>query len=237
MVAVASQIASLTTVSSTVYSDADRRKHQSSTSLAFLWGIHRGPVNSPHKWPVTRKMCPFNDVILINIYCRFVCHTSPLNAETLQIVKFVFEGLQLCFYEANAPSTTILTPFGLNNPRPRASRIITTTHKITFVHSHLLLWQVIMLFAELMAGISEWFATVMHKQYLVEVKDGFLMCFVISLHHLSVGNIMDPIEKREPAAEIIYRLVRLTFKPWLWKVNQLGILPLLMCAHTWDNIG
>ena len=37
--------------------------------------------------------------------------------------------------------------------------IITTAHKITFVHSHLLLWQVIMLFADLMAGISEWFAT------------------------------------------------------------------------------
>ena len=27
-------------------------------------GIHRGPVNSPHKWPVTRKMFPFDDVII-----------------------------------------------------------------------------------------------------------------------------------------------------------------------------
>ena len=27
-------------------------------------GIHRGPVNSPHKWPVTRKMFPFDDVIV-----------------------------------------------------------------------------------------------------------------------------------------------------------------------------
>ena len=33
-------------------------------SLAFVWGIHRGPVNSPHKWPVTRKMFPFDDVIM-----------------------------------------------------------------------------------------------------------------------------------------------------------------------------
>ena len=40
------------------------RKHQSSASLAFVWGIHRGPVNSPHKWPVTRKMFPFDDVIM-----------------------------------------------------------------------------------------------------------------------------------------------------------------------------
>ena len=49
---IASQITSVTIVYSTVYSDADQRKHQSSASLAFVWGIHRGPVNSPHKWPV-----------------------------------------------------------------------------------------------------------------------------------------------------------------------------------------
>ena len=62
--AMASQITSLTIVYSTVYSHADQRKHQSSASLAFVWGIHRGPVNSPHKWPVTRKMFPFDDVII-----------------------------------------------------------------------------------------------------------------------------------------------------------------------------
>ena len=62
--AVASQITSLTIVYSTVYSDADQRKHQSSASLAFVRGIHRGPVNSPHKWPVTWKMFPFDDVII-----------------------------------------------------------------------------------------------------------------------------------------------------------------------------
>ena len=57
------QITSLTIAYSTVYSDADQRKHQSSASLAFVRWIHRGPVNSPHKWPVTRKMFPFDDVI------------------------------------------------------------------------------------------------------------------------------------------------------------------------------
>ena len=35
---IASQITSLTIVYSTVYSDTDQRKHQSSASLAFLWG-------------------------------------------------------------------------------------------------------------------------------------------------------------------------------------------------------
>ena len=64
---IASQITSLTIVYSTVYSDADQGKHQSSASLAFVRGIHRGPVNYPHKWPVTRKMFPFDDVIMIPV--------------------------------------------------------------------------------------------------------------------------------------------------------------------------
>ena len=61
---IASQITSLAIVYSIVYSGADLSKHQSSTSLAFVWVIHRGPVNYPHKWPVTRKIFPFDDVII-----------------------------------------------------------------------------------------------------------------------------------------------------------------------------
>ena len=61
---IVSPITSLTIVYSIVYSDADQRKHQSSASLASVRGIHRGPVNSPHKWPVTAQMIPFNDVIM-----------------------------------------------------------------------------------------------------------------------------------------------------------------------------
>ena len=56
MGAIASQITSLTIVYSTVYSDADLSNYQSPASLAFVRGIHRGPVNSPQKWPVTRKI-------------------------------------------------------------------------------------------------------------------------------------------------------------------------------------
>ena len=47
-----------------VYSGADQSKHQSSVSLAFVRGIHRGPGKSPHKWPVPWKMFPFDDVII-----------------------------------------------------------------------------------------------------------------------------------------------------------------------------
>ena len=61
---IASQITSLFIVYSTLYPGAQQRKHQSSASLAFVRGIHGWPVNSPHKWPVTRKMFPFHDVIM-----------------------------------------------------------------------------------------------------------------------------------------------------------------------------
>ena len=67
MGAVASQITSLTIVYSTVYSGADQRKYQSSASLAFLWGINRGQVKSQDKWPVTRKMFSFDDVIMCKL--------------------------------------------------------------------------------------------------------------------------------------------------------------------------
>ena len=70
MGAVASQITSPTIVYSTVYSDTDERKHQSSASLAFVWEIHRGSGNSPHKWAVTRRMFSFDDVIMcLNTRC------------------------------------------------------------------------------------------------------------------------------------------------------------------------
>ena len=69
MTTMGSPIASLTVFYSIVYSGTDQRKHQSSASLALVWGIHRGPVNSPHKWPVTRKMFPFDDVIMTQL-CR-----------------------------------------------------------------------------------------------------------------------------------------------------------------------
>ena len=83
MGAKASQITSLTSVYSTVYSDADQRKHQSSASLAFLRGIHRGPVNSPRKWPVTRKMFPYDDIIMI---CR--CSIFKMNISLCECLSF-----------------------------------------------------------------------------------------------------------------------------------------------------
>ena len=54
-------------VYSTVYSGVDQSKHKSPASLAFVREIHRWPVNSPHKRPVTRKMFPFDDVIMLRV--------------------------------------------------------------------------------------------------------------------------------------------------------------------------
>ena len=61
----ASQITSVLIVCLTVCSWADQSKHQSSTLLAFLRGIHLSPVDSPHKGPVTQKMFLFDDIIMI----------------------------------------------------------------------------------------------------------------------------------------------------------------------------
>ena len=66
MSAMASQITGIAVVYLTVRSGADRRKQQSSSSLAFVRGTHRWPVNSPHNGPVMRKMFPFDDVIIMN---------------------------------------------------------------------------------------------------------------------------------------------------------------------------
>ena len=73
MTTMASQITSLTVVYSTIYSDAVQRKHQSSASLALCVGNSPRTVNSPHKGPVTRKMFPFDDVIMAGR-----AHTKPL---------------------------------------------------------------------------------------------------------------------------------------------------------------
>ena len=64
MSTMASQTTDISIVCSTVCSDTDESKHQSSAWLAFVRGIHGWAVNSPHKGPVTRIIFPFDDVIM-----------------------------------------------------------------------------------------------------------------------------------------------------------------------------
>ena len=84
MSVMASQITSLTIVYSTVYSGADQWKHQRSASLAFVRGIPRWPVNSPHKGPVTRKMFPFDDVIMAGLAVGFHSIASTIDLGRIQ---------------------------------------------------------------------------------------------------------------------------------------------------------
>ena len=94
MGAIASQI-----ISSTVCSGADQRKHQSSVSLAFVWGIHRSPVNSPHKWPVTNKMFQFDDVAMLcwrrRILAILKCSKVATATTLSQCCQCVFSPLLL----------------------------------------------------------------------------------------------------------------------------------------------
>ena len=102
MSAMASQITSLTIACATVYSGADQRKHQSSASLAFVWGIHRWPVNSPHKGPVTRKMFPFDDVIMRK-FRYIVAYKARVLCKNLPLFTFVVFNS----HDFNAPITNL----------------------------------------------------------------------------------------------------------------------------------
>ena len=73
---------------------ADQRKHKSSVLLAFVWGIHRWPVNSPQKGPVTRKMFPFDDAIMF-VGNGFIIQGA---FHCAQRFEFVFDG-----YVSNRP--------------------------------------------------------------------------------------------------------------------------------------
>ena len=85
----ASQITSVSMVCSNICSGADKKKHHSSTSLAFVRGIHRWPVNSPHKgqfcgkcfhlimssWYASVKWYPWTGLPLIHLTaCLVPCH-------------------------------------------------------------------------------------------------------------------------------------------------------------------
>ena len=80
MCTMAFQITSLSTVYSDVCSGAHQRKQQSSVILAFMRGIHRWPVGSPHKGPVTRKMLMTSSwttrILWFDSWFSYVCHTS-----------------------------------------------------------------------------------------------------------------------------------------------------------------
>ena len=112
MGAIASQITSLPIVYSIVYSDADQRKHPNSTSLAFEQGIHRGLVNSPHKWPVTRKRFPFGDVVMVH---RWIPKNCIDDKSTL--VQAMAWCLQVTSHYLNQCWPISILPYGVTRPQ------------------------------------------------------------------------------------------------------------------------
>ena len=92
---IASLITSLTIVYSSVNSGADPRKHQSSASLASVRGMHRWLVNSPHKGPVTRKMLPFDDVIMTIWKSKENLICSYFNFDKAIVANFAYDTIAL----------------------------------------------------------------------------------------------------------------------------------------------
>ena len=117
MSTMASQIISLSIVCSTVCSGADQRKTSKLRVTGLCVGNSPEPVNSPHKGPVTRKMFPFDDVIMQSplvqvLTCRFLTPTLCLNlcwlvsirSQGTNFIDILFEILfffhrQECFWK------------------------------------------------------------------------------------------------------------------------------------------
>ena len=134
MGAKASQITSLTIVHSTVHSSADRRKHRSSASPAFVRGIHRWPMNSTHKWPVTRKMFPFDDVIMVNLFLIYISVKK-----TWLLCRFEFYSYN-CFWNSGFLSWFIFNPI-LKGEHPILSMSLWQRHIFhTYVDQFSLQW-------------------------------------------------------------------------------------------------
>ena len=141
MGAMASQITSLTIVYSTDYSGVDQRKHQSFASLAFVGGIHRGPVNSPHEGPVTRKMISFDDVIMricmatsscLTIITSMYIHIDGSVHDCSNSSTLAMELLESCAKPSILSTVILLPPFCLmHQSRILCSHVITVTRMST----------------------------------------------------------------------------------------------------------
>ena len=120
----ASQITGVSIVNSTVCSGANQRKHQSSASLAFVRGSHRLSVNSPHKGPVTRKMFPFDDVIiqmLTSCLIRLRSSRSRRSSSVLSFRSFRFRDIIFRSFRSKAST---LSRWAATSPLSSASGIV-----------------------------------------------------------------------------------------------------------------
>ena len=73
----------------------DQMKHQSFASLAFTRAIQWWPVNSSHKWPVTPKMCPFDDVIMLCGESKANCWITITKGQCRTLFLMVIKPVEL----------------------------------------------------------------------------------------------------------------------------------------------
>ena len=124
------------------------KKNQNSGSLAFLRGIHRWPVDSSHKWPVTRKMFPFDNVIMflwgvftfsICSYHSVVCGLIPRHYNVSKNHQ-----LEICFRTVFAVDVSDIKSYQVSDPEDGGYDRTTATHSVDaqslmiFVHQYIL---------------------------------------------------------------------------------------------------
>ena len=126
MSAIAPQIPGVLIIYSIVCSD--QRKHQSSAALAFVRGIHRWPVNSPHKWQVTRKCLHLMTSSWVLCVLSSRKHTTQPYTEIKCILVDIGDTLQ-CILLANATYSTNGVFISINL---YAMRFITLTTRISY---------------------------------------------------------------------------------------------------------
>ena len=97
MSAMASQITGVPIVCLTFFSGVNQSKHQSSAPLSILRGIHRWPVDSPHKEPVMRKMFLVDDVIMPILICLqtdwFLLHCWLFLLVIIQVISLLISTI------------------------------------------------------------------------------------------------------------------------------------------------
>ena len=137
MTTMASQITSITVVYSTVYSDADQRNHQSSASLAFVWGIHRD------RWIARQRVSYAENV---SIWWRHHASLSNLTSLSDAEVSVKWQAFQLPRYLRNC---RVVWEFEYLISRLRNLRDLVLKRLTTLWHSHFVL----------MYDVPVWFST------------------------------------------------------------------------------
>ena len=123
-----------------------RRRSKQTSKLrvtGLCAGNSPGPVNFPHKWPVTRKMFPFDDVIMLRFVPKGPIDNKPLSEPMMVLdhwrvyvqlvggIIYVFLELlrafsrRLFWFNPNMQNSALWTTLAF--PSPDTARITLTT--------------------------------------------------------------------------------------------------------------